>query len=162
MIAEAAHTNKLTLYYNFESKDVLIVEYLRRLAADTEKEWEAIVGEDPDNSREPCLALLRLATSMCSNSDRGEGDFINAIAQLAEPDHPAHKVIQEHKRKQRKLIALFCWKLGIEDPDEIADQVLLLIEGACVSLQISGPDGPGSRLLSLIENLLTPKLKVDS
>ena len=39
-IAEAAKTNKMTLYRHFASKDELVAEYLRRLAEDA----KSIVG----------------------------------------------------------------------------------------------------------------------
>ena len=38
-IAEAAGTNKMTLYRHFESKDELVAEYLRRLATEAEASW---------------------------------------------------------------------------------------------------------------------------
>src|SRR5437660_11134661 len=39
-IAEAAATNKITLYRHFGSKDELVAECLRRLATDTDRRWE--------------------------------------------------------------------------------------------------------------------------
>src|SRR5258707_14008328 len=38
-IAEAAATNKMTLYRHFDSKDLLVAECLRRLAAETDAAW---------------------------------------------------------------------------------------------------------------------------
>src|SRR5580765_1631391 len=38
-IAEAADTNKMTLYRHFDSKDVLVAEYLRGIAKDYESQW---------------------------------------------------------------------------------------------------------------------------
>src|ERR1700694_1983090 len=39
-IAEAAATNKMTLYRHFVSKDLLIAECLRRVAAEFDTAWE--------------------------------------------------------------------------------------------------------------------------
>src|SRR6266853_90660 len=43
-IAEAAATNKMTLYRHFDSKDLLVAECLRRLAAETDAAWEENAG----------------------------------------------------------------------------------------------------------------------
>src|SRR5215469_15002312 len=39
-IAEAASTNKMTLYRHFASKDLLVAECLRRWSAETDAAWD--------------------------------------------------------------------------------------------------------------------------
>src|SRR5881392_3542504 len=41
-IAEAAGTNKMTLYRSFESKDELIAEWVRGIIGKKDEEWEAM------------------------------------------------------------------------------------------------------------------------
>src|SRR5215471_328015 len=48
-IAEAAGTNKMTLYRHFDSKDELVAEYLRQVAAKTEAWWSALGAQHPDD-----------------------------------------------------------------------------------------------------------------
>src|SRR5260370_40373317 len=43
-IAEAAATNKMTLYRHFDSKDLLVAGSVRRLAAETEAAWGEEAG----------------------------------------------------------------------------------------------------------------------
>ena len=50
-IAEAAGTNKMTLYRHFDSKDELVAEYLRGLAAEKHDFWSAIEASHPDDPR---------------------------------------------------------------------------------------------------------------
>src|SRR6266481_6120698 len=46
-IAEAAGTNKMTLYRHFESKDELVAEYLRQQAAKAEAWWAGLEAQHP-------------------------------------------------------------------------------------------------------------------
>src|SRR3954464_5825569 len=50
-IAEAAETNKMTLYRHFVSKDELGAEYLRRLARDAAVFWDGLAAAHPDDPR---------------------------------------------------------------------------------------------------------------
>src|SRR4029079_19714996 len=46
-IAEAAATNKMTLYRHFGSKDELISAYLTQLAREGDELWERLASEHP-------------------------------------------------------------------------------------------------------------------
>src|SRR5947207_15495946 len=50
-IAEAAGTNKMTLYRHFDSKDALVAEYLRRLATAAGGFWTELEAAHPGDPR---------------------------------------------------------------------------------------------------------------
>src|SRR6201996_2296120 len=48
-IADAAGTNKMTLYRHFESKDELVAEWLRGIIAEKDAVWDEIIAEYPND-----------------------------------------------------------------------------------------------------------------
>src|SRR6267154_2431795 len=58
-IAETAATNKMTLYRHFASKDLLIAEGLRRVAAESDAAWEENAKAHAGDPKAQLLAWLR-------------------------------------------------------------------------------------------------------
>ena len=76
-------------------------------------------------------------------------DMANVAVELAEDQHPARHVIEEFKTAQRNRLAMLCRDAGIAKADQLADTLSLLIEGARVSMQSVGLEGPGARFISI-------------
>jgi len=153
-IAAAAGTNKMTLYRHFASKDELVAEYLGLLAAEGDAIWDAARAQHPGDAQAQLRALL-LRVSQFADECTGRGCALaNAAVELAERDHPARRIIEEHKRRTRERLVALCREVGYAHPERLADEIFLLVEGARVSLQSVGPQGPGSRLFALAEALL--------
>jgi hypothetical protein len=88
-------------------------------------------------------------------ADRGRGCALaNAAVELAEKDHPARKVIEEVKRAQRERLVRLCRAAALEEPEFLADELFLLLEGARVSAQSVGRDGPAARLVRMGEAII--------
>jgi AcrR family transcriptional regulator len=153
-IAEAADTNKTTLYRHFASKDDLVAECLREYGREVETAWAEIERVHAGQPKEQLLAWLRfLAEFKLGWTERGCA-FANAAVELPEPDHPARRVIEEFKRRHRDLIIELCRKAGLRDPELLADELFLLCEGARVTIQSLGPRGPAKRLAEMFQMLV--------
>ncbi len=153
-IAGAADTNKMTLYRHFESKDRLIAEYLRQLAQQAEAVWAELACAHPDQPRAQLEAWLNnLSAGLCDPANRGCA-LANAAVEIPEKDHPAREIIESHKKGQREHIATLCRKSGFRDPEKLADELFLLLEGARVNMQSVGPEGPCRRMGDLFRTLI--------
>ncbi|PCJ38770.1 MAG: hypothetical protein COA99_11260 [Moraxellaceae bacterium] len=63
--------------------------------------------------------------------------FINAAAEFADHDNPNHIICAEHKRLVRDYIKGLAEQAGAKDPDLLAQQLNLLLEGAIVNAYVS-------------------------
>jgi AcrR family transcriptional regulator len=154
-IAEAAATNKMTLYRHFGSKDELVASYLSELAKDGDAFWEKLAATYPGNPQAQIDGWVRHVEEIFANRvDRGCA-VANAAVELRETQHPGRQIIEDYKtRKRDRLVALFR-EAGYTEPASLADEVFLMFEGARISIQCcASPGGPASRVVSMLRSLL--------
>jgi AcrR family transcriptional regulator len=153
-VAEAAGTNKTTLYRHFTSKDELIAECLREFGRELEIVWAETEQTHAGKPRDQLLAWLRvIAEYKSSGTDRGCA-LANAAVELPDAQHPARRVIEALKSHHRTLFVGLCCRAGLRDPELLADELFLLCEGARLALQSLGPRGPAERLAEMFETLV--------
>jgi AcrR family transcriptional regulator len=158
-IAEAAGTNKMTLYRHFGSKDELVCECLRDVARDVEEMWKEVEEAHPGDYVTQLHVWVRIGAE-CANSNDGRGcDMANAAVELAETDHPARQVIEDFKRKQRDRLAQLARAAGAADAELLADTLVLLLEGARVSRQSVGAEGPCAHFIASAEAVIASFLR---
>lgn len=130
---------KVTFYRHFPSKDDLIVAYLERRA-----EWERnailtvrqMTGDDvPSVFR---IVAEAIGAESCSPGFRG-CPFINAAAEYPDPQHPIRQVVDEHRRWFKRTIEELLNEIDVPDASRVADELVMLRDGAMVSGYLSEP-----------------------
>lgn len=146
LVATRADTNKMTLYRHFESKDALVAEYLQEVAAEIEASWDRLAAVHADDPRSHILAWLAETGKQMERPGSRGCPITNAAIELPEPDHPGRHVIEAHKRGMRQRFARRCRDAGLKDAEMIADQLVMLLDGAGVAMQTIGLKGPVASL----------------
>jgi AcrR family transcriptional regulator len=152
-IAEAAGTNKMTLYRHFGSKDELIAECMRDQARRAQELWTKLESDYPGDPLAQLHGWVRIAAECLLNDGHGCA-LANAAVQLPDEGHPARRVIEDFKKSQHESLAALCRAAGASDPGRLADALSLLIEGARMSHQTVGPNGPSAHFVQVAETVI--------
>jgi AcrR family transcriptional regulator len=153
-IAEAAGTNKMTLYRHFASKDELVAECLRQVAAQGDQRWKTYESAHSGDPLAQVRAWLAEMADHLGDSNHRGCALANAAVELPDKTHPARRVIENYKLAQRNRLAELCRSAGLNDPEMLADELYLLLEGARVTAQSIGSAGLGARLMRMGEAMI--------
>jgi AcrR family transcriptional regulator len=146
-IAAEIGISKRTLYNYFPSKDQLILAYLSRHLV------------PPKTSERPLLEqILRifdwLERWFASDSFRG-CPFVNAIAELGDATHPGTKMAVAYKEQRRVWLRDALRRLNVADPDGLATQIAILVEGAIIAALVRGDPSMAAAAKAAARVLLT-------
>ncbi len=147
--------SKPTLYRHFGSKPALVAAVLQDIHR---RRRQALVGYVDAHGAEPLERLLAvfdwLGAWHASEGRRGCA-FLNAAAELTGPDDPAREVIVAHKRWTREYLAGLAASAQLHDPETLAYQLLLLLDGANARVLAEGDLLAAARARTVAELLVS-------
>lgn len=129
---------KMTLYRHFPSKDDLIAAYLERTNEQLLAWMDGLIAPH-DDPRRALEAVFEGVAKLASSPECLGCAFVGAAGEFPEPDHPGHRAAAVHKRavvgRLRQLAAL----AGARDPEALAEELLLIMDGAWSAARVFGP-----------------------
>lgn len=148
-IVTKAGVTKPSLYRAFPSKDELAAAYLRDYDAEFWQRFEArLEAAGRDHPRDGLMSFIRnLGDRSSAPAYRGCG-LSNTAVEYPDDAHPARRVSEDHKQKLRLRLAELAADMGADDPAQLGDSLMLLIEGAFVTGQIFHAGGGPARALA--------------
>ncbi|MEU1545384.1 TetR/AcrR family transcriptional regulator [Nocardia sp. NPDC005745] len=155
-VAAEANVAPPTLYRLFGSKDDLVAAYLEREDRHY-REWFSTAASG-DGPRERILALFEaLAEQVRPESCRG-CPFLIALGEFPDRHVLGHKHAVAMKSWVRAQFGTLAGELAatapVADPQALADQLMLVMEGVYATTQAFGATGPAARSRALVEALL--------
>lgn len=159
-IVTKAGVTKPSLYRAFPSKDELAAAYLRDYDAEFWQRFEArLDAAGRDDPRAGLMDFLQSLNDRASAANYRGCGLSNTAVEYPDDAHPARKVSEDHKRKLRLKLAELAADMGADDPKQLGDSLMLLIEGAFVSGQIfHAGGGPARALVAAAERLIDSHL----
>jgi len=153
-IAAEAEVAPTTLYRLFASKDDLIAAYIER-ADGLYREWlAAATAPVAGPPRERILALFDALDEQVQPQRCRGCPFLMALAEFPDPQLPAHAGAVATKAWVRGRLGELTAAMAVGDPDALADQLALVMEGVYASAQALGAGGPARRARALAETLM--------
>nr|WP_246382027.1 TetR/AcrR family transcriptional regulator [Prauserella isguenensis] len=131
-IRQASGVSLKRLYQCFASKEDLVDAYLRR----RDQRWHQALAEHIDRHRSPerrLLAVFDFLAAWFDTSDFRGCAFINAFGELGAVSTPVAGLARAHKCALRAQLRALAVEADAEDAEALADQLLLLVEGAIVA-----------------------------
>ena len=130
-LCAAARVSKRTAYQHFTSKDELVAEYLRRFDPDV---MPGVFDRTDLRPRERLIAAFDMpaSTPLCP--------YIAAAVELHDPQHPASQYARDYKKAVAARLADTAREAGAADPEQLGEQLALLIDGAAARTRVLNAD----------------------
>lgn len=155
-IAAEAGVTKKTIYDRFGSKEELELAYLRR----REDQWRAALRAHLDSHAEPgisrVLAVFDAADAWYTGRSTKGCSAVNARAEMG-PDPLDQRIsceVTEQKVWMLERFRSLCEEAGLDRSEELSRQLLLLLEGALVTLGTRSFSEPMTVARACAETLL--------
>jgi AcrR family transcriptional regulator len=148
LIVERSGVAKTSLYRHFKTKDDLVVAMLERDDSGYWGHWDQIAARHKDDPEAELAAQIEwIARDIAEPKYRG-CPFLNVATEFPTPDHPARAVAARHKNELRRRLFALTKRIGIHNPAELADELVLVIDGAYVNGQLIRQKGPARSLIA--------------
>mgnify|MGYP003579239239 CR=1 FL=1 len=96
--------------------------------------------------REELLAQIRWISRYIASEDSRGCAFLNAAAEFPDPSHMVRAMVARNKQTLRRRVLSLCMAAGAADAALLADQLVLMIDGAFAGSEALGKNGPARTL----------------
>jgi AcrR family transcriptional regulator len=137
-VVEKSRVSKPTLYSHFRSKSRLVTAVLKQRHEQRVAELGQRVAEAGPDPYEQLLTVFTWLEQLHVHIASGGCAFLNAAAEIRDPQDPARVVIREEKRWFRELLTDLARRIGVRDPDRVGAELMLLVDGANSKVLVDG------------------------
>lgn len=131
--------SKTAFYKHFQSKEDLIVAALEHHQRQMESDFLGMIRERGGESPAAQLRALFDAVENILDSEQFHGCvFVNVSIEFPLPHEPAHLVAAQAKAAFERMVCSIAREAGTADPEALAQELMLIMEGAYVTRHVTG------------------------
>ncbi|WP_345828083.1 TetR/AcrR family transcriptional regulator [Erwinia sp. HDF1-3R] len=153
-IAEKAGSTKMTLYRHFASKEVLVMEWIKLLTEDYAAIFNDLQARFPDQPIQQIMGFVQFITDNVNATLHRGCPFTNTLAEAGEHFPDVRTIIVEHKQRQFHRLETLCQQSGAAEPESLAKEITLLLEGVQIVAQNTGFSDAATFTATCIEQRL--------
>ena len=157
LIIERAGVAKTTLYRHFGSKDDLIVAYLDDANTRFWSWFEDAVNPNM-SPREQLVGLFDAVAKLATSAACLGCTFQVTAAEFPDAGHPGHATALDHKQSVRTRLRDLASAAGAPEPTDLADGLLLLMDGAFAAARMYGRSSPAAGVATAARTLIDAHL----
>ncbi|MBL4785254.1 MAG: TetR/AcrR family transcriptional regulator [Cohaesibacteraceae bacterium] len=129
---------RMTLYNHFKSKDELILATLQRRDEKFLSWFVAAIERLSSPAENQLLTVFDVLDEWFAAEGYAGCMFINAAAEYSDPKNPINVATRKHKQLVLEHVQEIARGSGVVDPDDVADGIVLLMEGAITTSFVCG------------------------
>ena len=137
-IKEQAGVDEPTLAQHFESKDALVLAALERRDHHFRELLQSEVAARGETATERLLSVFDVLSDWYEGPGFHGCMFINATVEFSEREGPINQAAGRHKAALYDYLRELTVATGIPHATEVSEQLVLLMEGAIVTTQVTG------------------------
>jgi len=152
-IIARAGVARMTLYHHFPSKDALVKAVLER-RRNERGEWLERASARSEDPLGQLLAVFEMMVEWSETPDFRGCPLVAATVELGGQLNAARPYAQAHHETTREYFAERARQAGLDRPEQLAEELLVLIEGASIASLVRGGSQPARAALEAARRLI--------
>jgi AcrR family transcriptional regulator len=153
---------RMTLYHQFGSKDQLVRAALQHEGAAWRGWFFTRLAEIRGSARERLIGVFDILAEWFCRDDYFGCAFMNAIVEGRNQDETLQAITFAHKAQVLEQLRALAAAAGAAEPDELAQQIDLLMDGAIVKALIKRSANPAHEAKAIARALLLESLSFEN
>ena len=145
---------KQMLYREFANKDDLVAAWLQECIDRWAAAVESATAPLADDPAGQLVAIVKVSADDATSSGFRGCPVRSTQAEFRDAAHPVHKIAVDHLTAVRKRLRDLAEQAGAADPAQLADRLMLVIDGLLTNGAILGTNGSAAAAIDLAADIV--------